>query len=289
MRRTGNQLIGRCTLAVGLSLLLAAPGLAATLHPSNEGYDLMRQITTQFVRPNILIVLDVSGSMCLDYLGNELNVFDPITARDMNRDHLERGGQHRERAQDRLGPRRGRCPAWSRRRRRRSHLRRRRRRRPTETPVPATPTNTPRNTRTPTPTETTDRRRRTAPDQDPHGPTRTPTRTPTVPTPTRTPTVRTPTPTPTHADEHADTHLHGWAPTRTPTRTATSGPPTATRTRDADTHGRADADADAHQHGARRRPPRPPRPRPRRSPAPATSPSRRGCCWPRSGPSRRAA
>ena len=213
MRRTGNQLIGRCTLAVGLLLLLAAPGLAATLRPSNEGYDLMRQITTQFVRPNILIVLDVSGSMSLDYQGNELNVYDPITARGMNQ--IIWNGADSTGSVPRIGwaPGEGAScleptptptippptatptlppPTAT----------------PTETPVPATPTNTPRNTRTRTPTPT---RTFTA-----GPPTRTPTPGPPTRTPTRTPTVRTPTPTPT-------------VPTRTPTRTNTAGP-TATRT-----------------------------------------------------------
>src|SRR5512136_2551377 len=77
MRRTGNQLIARCKMVVGLSLLLAAPGLAATLVPKNEGYDIMRQITTQIMRPNVLIVLDVSNSMGWDYLGNNLNIYNP--------------------------------------------------------------------------------------------------------------------------------------------------------------------------------------------------------------------
>ena len=221
MRRMGNQLIGRSVPAVLLSLLIAAPAPAETLHPSNEGYDLMRQITTQFVRPNILIVLDVSGSMSLDYLGNELSVFDPITSRDMNK--IIWNGADSTGSVPRIGwaPGEGAScleptptptippPTAT----------------PTETPAPTEtpePTNTPRNTRTRTPTETpepTNTRTRT-PTRTPTGPTRTPTRTATVPTPTRTPTVRTPTPTRT-------------VPTRTPTRTFTAGPPTPTRTRTA--------------------------------------------------------
>lgn len=217
MRRTGNQLIGRCILAVGLSLLLAAPGLAETLRPANEGYDLMRQITTQFVRPNILIVLDVSGSMSLDYLGNELNVFDPITARDINR--IIWNGADSTGSVPKLGWAMGvgaSCleptptptippPTAT----------------PTETPEPPTPTRTRRDTRTPTRTPTTG------------PPTSTPTRTPTRPTPTRTPTVptRTPTRTPTTGPTRTPTRTPTTGPTRTPTRTFTPAPPTATRTR----------------------------------------------------------
>ena len=224
MRRTGNQLIGRCTLAVGLSLLLAAPGLAATLRPSNEGYDLMRQITTQFVRPNILIVLDVSGSMSLDYLGNELNIYDPITSRAI-RDIVWNGADSTG-SVPKIGwaPGEGAScleptptptippptatptippPTAT----------------PTETPVPATPTFTPRNTRTRTPTPT---RTFTA------GP---PTRTPTPGPPTRTPTI-TPTPTRTFTSgpTRTPTRTNTTGPTRTPTLTFTPAPPTATRT-----------------------------------------------------------
>ncbi len=39
---------------------------AQTIDPNNEGYDPMRQISTQFVRPNVLLVFDVSGSMAWD-------------------------------------------------------------------------------------------------------------------------------------------------------------------------------------------------------------------------------
>jgi hypothetical protein len=45
---------------------LALPAAAQTIDPANEGYDPMRQISTQFVRPNILLVFDVSGSMSWD-------------------------------------------------------------------------------------------------------------------------------------------------------------------------------------------------------------------------------
>jgi hypothetical protein len=53
-------------VAIAAALLLAVAGLAQTLDPASEGYDPMRQISTQFVRPNMLIVLDVSGSMAQD-------------------------------------------------------------------------------------------------------------------------------------------------------------------------------------------------------------------------------
>lgn len=42
--------------------------------PSLERVDLMRQVTTQWVRPNILIVLDISGSMSWDMDGNSVGV-----------------------------------------------------------------------------------------------------------------------------------------------------------------------------------------------------------------------
>jgi hypothetical protein len=38
--------------------------------PSLEKVDLMRQVTTQWVRPNLLLVLDISGSMSWDMAGN---------------------------------------------------------------------------------------------------------------------------------------------------------------------------------------------------------------------------
>jgi hypothetical protein len=250
MRRTGNQLTWRCTLvAAGLMLLLAVPGLAATLHPSNEGYDLMRQITTQFVRPNILIVLDASYSMAWDYLGNDLNIYDPPTARGINQ--IIWNGADSTGSTPRIGwvPGVGTAcmvatptPA------------------PptptptvTETPVPPTPTEptptrTPRNTRTPTPTFTVTPTRAT-PTRTPTRPTptvtRTPTRTPTVPTPTRTPTRPTATPTRTNTPGPTATRTPtrptptvtrtptrtATVPTRTPTRTNTPAPPTKTPTR----------------------------------------------------------
>jgi hypothetical protein len=240
MRRTGNQLTWRCTLTAGLLLLLAVPGLAATLHPSNEGYDLMRQITTQFVRPNILIVLDVSYSMAWDYLGDDLNIYDPPITRDMNK--IVWNGADSTGSVPKIGwvsgvgsacvvatptptvtptvtatPTPTLAP-------------------PTATPtITSTPTNTPRNTRTPTPTETaTPTNTRTpTPTRTPTGPTRTPTRTATVPTPTRTPTVPTPTPTRTPTvtpTVPTPTPTPTYTPRNTRTPTATVPTPTVTRT-----------------------------------------------------------
>lgn len=42
--------------------------------PTTEGVDLMRQITTQWVRPNLLLVLDISGSMTWDMWGYAVGV-----------------------------------------------------------------------------------------------------------------------------------------------------------------------------------------------------------------------
>lgn len=58
--------------------ILAVVGLAAVAWsqptPATEGIDLMRQITTQWVRPNLLVVLDISGSMAWDMQGNSVGV-----------------------------------------------------------------------------------------------------------------------------------------------------------------------------------------------------------------------
>jgi hypothetical protein len=60
MTKSASRVVSFCVvLAVAL---LAMPATAA-IDPDTEGYDLMRQITTQQIRPNLLIVLDVSGSM----------------------------------------------------------------------------------------------------------------------------------------------------------------------------------------------------------------------------------
>jgi len=64
----------RSALHPALALLtvfaLAAAAGAQTIDPTNEGYDPMRQISSQFVRPNILLVFDVSGSMAWDEINN---------------------------------------------------------------------------------------------------------------------------------------------------------------------------------------------------------------------------
>ena len=56
----------RLALAAIAAAALAIPAAAQTIDPDNEGFDPMRQISTQFVRPNILLVFDVSGSMAWD-------------------------------------------------------------------------------------------------------------------------------------------------------------------------------------------------------------------------------
>ena len=56
----------RLALAAIAAAVLAIPAAAQTINPDNEGFDPMRQISTQFVRPNILLVFDVSGSMAWD-------------------------------------------------------------------------------------------------------------------------------------------------------------------------------------------------------------------------------
>ena len=50
-------------LAALAALLLVAAAGAQTIDPKREGYDVMRQITTQFLAPNMMIVLDSSGSL----------------------------------------------------------------------------------------------------------------------------------------------------------------------------------------------------------------------------------
>jgi hypothetical protein len=206
MRRTGLKLIGRCAIVAGLCLELAAPGLAATLNPSNEGYDLMRQITTQFARPNILIVLDASGSMAWDYLGNNLNIYSPPDS--PYKENIVWPGVDSVGTTPLIGwvGEGFSCP--------------------TPTPTPPGPTAT--RTWTPTRTPTRTHKPTKTPTTTPSGPTATPTptrtratRTPTRTQPTRTPTRTRPTPTRTATQ-----------PTRTPTRTRTPGPTrTSTRTR----------------------------------------------------------
>ena len=58
--------------AAPVILALLAAGLCAlpAMAQAGEGYDPMRQITTQIARPNIMIVQDVSGSMAGDINGN---------------------------------------------------------------------------------------------------------------------------------------------------------------------------------------------------------------------------
>ncbi len=67
-RMSEGTFLRRARLAAPLAaaLILAHAAGAQTIDPANEGYDPMRQISTQFVRPNILLVFDVSGSMAWD-------------------------------------------------------------------------------------------------------------------------------------------------------------------------------------------------------------------------------
>lgn len=55
----------RRVLFVVAALAVAMAGVAGaqTINPANEGYDPMRQITSQFLPPNMMIVLDQSGSL----------------------------------------------------------------------------------------------------------------------------------------------------------------------------------------------------------------------------------
>ena len=53
----------RLHLLIAISLLVPLAGLAQTIDVSNEGYDPMRQITAQQMHPNVLLVLDRSGSL----------------------------------------------------------------------------------------------------------------------------------------------------------------------------------------------------------------------------------
>ncbi|HQR45376.1 MAG TPA: hypothetical protein PK598_05080, partial [Thermoanaerobaculia bacterium] len=143
---------------LGLLLGLGSPGVALAY---DEGYDPLRQITQQVIPPNLMIVLDRSGSMRWDAFGNELFEGDDSVGR-----LVWYGGI---------------CISA----------------RPVDTPTP-TPTETP--TQTPTATETPTTTPTTTPTETPTltaTPTITPTNTPTE-TPTETPTVTaTPTVTPT--------------------------------------------------------------------------------------------
>lgn len=57
-----------------LTVVLASAPVGAQPTPSTEQIDLMRQITTQWVRPNLLVVLDISGSMRWDMWGVDIGV-----------------------------------------------------------------------------------------------------------------------------------------------------------------------------------------------------------------------
>lgn len=64
--------LARLSIIGALALLLAA--LPALPGRADEGYDPMLQITHQFARPNIYLVVDVSGSMAWDIQGNDVGV-----------------------------------------------------------------------------------------------------------------------------------------------------------------------------------------------------------------------
>ncbi|MEW5764315.1 MAG: pilus assembly protein [Acidobacteriota bacterium] len=57
-----------------LGVALLAAFAAGTTARADEGYDPMLQITHQFARPNIYIVMDVSGSMAWDLYGSDVGV-----------------------------------------------------------------------------------------------------------------------------------------------------------------------------------------------------------------------
>src|SRR5512139_3762950 len=57
-------------VAMGLLLVLGSEGIALAAY--EEGYDPLRQITQQVIPPNLMVVLDRSGSMRWDAFGNEL-------------------------------------------------------------------------------------------------------------------------------------------------------------------------------------------------------------------------
>jgi hypothetical protein len=72
-KRSLMSLTYRAIALVAPLLLLAGVAAAQVtdpLDPTAEGYDPMRQISTQFVRPNILLVFDVSGSMAWDEIAS---------------------------------------------------------------------------------------------------------------------------------------------------------------------------------------------------------------------------
>ena len=63
------------TLAALVALALSPPGSAqSTIDQSQEGYDLMKQIVTEKPKPNLLLVLDTSGSMALTIKGQQASV-----------------------------------------------------------------------------------------------------------------------------------------------------------------------------------------------------------------------
>jgi len=57
-----------------LTGVTALPLKAQTIDPGREGYDPMRQITQQILPPNLMLVLDLSGSMANDIAGNWVGV-----------------------------------------------------------------------------------------------------------------------------------------------------------------------------------------------------------------------
>lgn len=69
-----QKTVVRAVLSAFLAAMIASPALPQTVNPATEGYDVMRQITTQIPRPNLLIALDVSLSMRWDFGGNVVGV-----------------------------------------------------------------------------------------------------------------------------------------------------------------------------------------------------------------------
>ena len=66
-----GEKLGKMIFLTGIIMLAS---IASLCQPANEGYDPMLQITHQFAHPNLLLVLDVSGSMGWDMNGNSVGV-----------------------------------------------------------------------------------------------------------------------------------------------------------------------------------------------------------------------
>jgi hypothetical protein len=76
MAHTNDVTVHRFLMLAVLTALALAPPASAqgTIDQSTEGYDLMKQIVTEKPRPNLLIVLDTSGSLALSIKGQTVGV-----------------------------------------------------------------------------------------------------------------------------------------------------------------------------------------------------------------------